>query len=253
MEKTPHKIFLISALLALMCSCSDRMLNENSTDVTSKVANVTFSFDSITEPSNWARYQTLEEMMAACQIPDAKLKSMSTDELIEVCMSHPLHALYFAYNNELDGAKVVIDNFNGFKELKEREDAPKKMLAFYEDISLSPKSRCTNSTQKVDFSKMSNKVFIELFIASKALSGLYEPEYISALEKISNKVLEKKLHQPNPQIYDIRHSLLINSQIKLKEGMLSNDDRNVLKSFVRVGGRVEKPEEYTKVSAIIAK
>ena len=77
MEKTPHKILLISALLALMCSCSDRMLNENSTEVTSKVVNVTFSFDSITEPNNWARYQTLEEMMAACQIPDAKLKSMS--------------------------------------------------------------------------------------------------------------------------------------------------------------------------------
>ena len=253
MEKTPHKILLISALLALMCSCSDRMLNENSTEVTSKVVNVTFSFDSITEPNNWARYQTLEEMMAACQIPDAKLKSMSTDELIEVCMNHPLYGLYFAYNNELDGAKVVIDNFNGFKDLKEREDAPKKMLSFYEDINFNSKSRCTNSIHKVDFSEMTHTGFVDLFIASKALPSLYEPENISILEKISNKVLEKKLKQPSPKLYNIRRSLLINSQIKLEDKTISNDDRNVLKSFVMVGGRVDNPEEYTRVSSIIAK
>ncbi len=253
MEKTPHKIFLISALLALMCSCSDRMLNENSTDVTSKAANVTFSFDSITEPNNWARYQTLEEMMAACQIPEAKLKSMSTDELIEVCMSHPLHALYFAYNNELDGAEVVINNFNGFKELKERADAPQKMLAFYEDVNFPQKSRSIVSTKRKDFSKMTYMGFVELYLASKELPGLYESENISTFERISNKVLENKLKQPNPKLYNIRHSLLINSQIKLKDGTLSNDERDVLKSFVKVGGKVENPKEYSRVSAIIAK
>ena len=253
MRMIKHKLILLSALLALACSCSDKFQHDSFSNAALKASSVTFSFDSIAEPNNWARYQTLEEMMAACQIPEAKLKSMSTDELIEVCMNHPLYGLYFAYNNELDGAKVVIDNFNGFKELKEREDAPKKMLSFYEDINFNSKSRCTNSIHKVDFSEMTHTGFVDLFIASKALPSLYEPENISILEKISNKVLEKKLKQPSPKLYNIRRSLLINSQIKLEDKTISNDDRNVLSSFVKTGGRIDKPEEYTRVSSIIAK
>lgn len=95
--------------------------------------------------------------------------------------------------------------------------------------------------------------FVELYLASKELPGLYESENISTFERISNKVLENKLKQPNPKLYNIRHSLLINSQIKLKDGTLSNDERDVLKSFVKVGGKVENPKEYSRVSAIIAK
>lgn len=122
--------FLLIALVALMCSCSDDVLNEGSRYSAQPIPRVTFSFDSITAPNVWAQYQSLEEMLAACQIPEEKLNSMSTDELIDVCMSHPLHALYFAYNNEMVGAKVVFEHFNGFSELKKRKDAPTKMLAF---------------------------------------------------------------------------------------------------------------------------
>lgn len=113
--------FLLIALVALMCSCSDDVLNEGSRYSAQPIPRVTFSFDSITAPNVWAQYQSLEEMLAACQIPEEKLNSMSTDELIDVCMSHPLHALYFAYNNEMVGAKVVFEHFNGFSELKKEK------------------------------------------------------------------------------------------------------------------------------------
>lgn len=80
------------------------MVSDGARNYSAGVPNVTFSFDSIEAPSVWAQYQSLEEMFAACQIPEEKLKSMSTDELVEVCMSHPLYAIYSAYNNELEGA-----------------------------------------------------------------------------------------------------------------------------------------------------
>lgn len=142
--------FLLIALVALICSCSDDVLNEGSRYSAQPVPRVTFSFDSITAPNVWAQYQSLEEMLAACQIPEEKLNSMSTDELIDVCMSHPLHALYFAYNNEMVGAKVVFEHFNGFSELKKRKDAPTKMLAFYDDINF---NAATPKVHREDFSK----------------------------------------------------------------------------------------------------
>ena len=162
--------FLLIALVALMCSCSDDVLNEGSRYSAQPVPRVTFSFDSITAPNVWAQYQSLEEMLAACQIPEEKLNSMSTDELIDVCMSHPLHALYFAYNNEMVGAKVVFEHFNGFSELKKRKDAPTKMLAFYDDINF---NAATPKVHREDFSKITYMGFIELYLASKELTSLY--------------------------------------------------------------------------------
>lgn len=163
--------FLLIALVALMCSCSDDVLNEGSRYSAQPIPRVTFSFDSITAPNVWAQYQSLEEMLAACQIPEEKLNSMSTDELIDVCMSHPLHALYFAYNNEMVGAKVVFEHFNGFSELKKRKDAPTKMLAFYDDINFNAASP---KVHREDFSKITYMGFIELYLASKELTSLYE-------------------------------------------------------------------------------
>ena len=51
--------FLLIALVALMCSCSDDVLNEGSRYSAQPVPRVTFSFDSITAPNVWAQYQSL--------------------------------------------------------------------------------------------------------------------------------------------------------------------------------------------------
>jgi len=243
------KVLPLLTLLLLACSCSDEFLNE-SKGASATVAKPTFSFDSIAAPNVWCQYQSLEEMLEACQIPEDKLKSMSTDELIEVCMSHPLHAIYFAYNNELEGAEIVFKNFNGFAELRRRADAPHKILAFYKDINFNPKAK---AVKRKDFTKITYMGFVELYLASKEMPALYQGDNLSALEKISNNVLDKKLNQPVKEIYTIRHSLLINAQIKLAEGSLSAKDETLLKSFVNSGGNASEPQEYTKVSAILSK
>lgn len=66
-----------------------------------------------------------------------------------------------------------------------------------------------------------------------------------------NKVLEKKLEDPS--IYTVRRSLLINSQVKLAQGTLSKEETDALKSFISVGGNVDNPQEYTRISAIVSK
>ena len=164
------QLILLFAVLLMVCSCSDEILNEDNHQAILGASNATFSFDSITEPSNWRKYQSLEEMLAACQIPEVKLKTMSTEELIEVCMSHPLHAIYIAYENELEGAKVVFNNFNGFSELRNRKDAPQKILEFYYDINFNHK---TKKERRKDFSIITYMGFIELYLASKELPELY--------------------------------------------------------------------------------
>ena len=215
-------------LFALMCSCSDEVLNEGKTQKMFGRPYATFSFDSITAPNVWSQYQSLEEMLEACQIPEDKLKSMSTDELIEVCMSHPLHFIYSAYNNELRGADVIIRNFNGFSELARRTDAAGKLF-------------------------ISHIGFIELYIASKALPSLYEDDNLIKLEKISDNILSQKIETKRADLFSVRHSFLIKAQVKLAKSCISKDDATILKNFLRVGGNLNNPQDYTNISIILNK
>ena len=237
-------------LLALMCSCSDEVLNESKQQAILGTPNETFSFDSITAPNVWSQYQSLEEMLEACQIPEDKLKSMSTDELIEVCMSHPLHFIYSAYNNELRGADVIIRNFNGFSELARRTDAAGKLLNFYDEIFSESVQQDPSFIGRSDISHIG---FIELYIASKALPSLYEDDNLIKLEKISDKILSQKIETKRADLFSVRHSFLINAQIKLAKSCISKDDATILKNFLRVGGNLNNPQDYTNISIILNK
>lgn len=243
-----HLPFFLIALAMLLCSCSDEVVGDDARNYSAKAPSVTFSFDSIESPNVWAQYQSLEEMLSACQIPEEKLKSMTTEELVEVCMSHPLYGIYSAYNNELEGAKVVIDHFNGFGELDKRSDAAEKLLAFYKDVNFN-----TSSRHRKDFSLISYMGFIDLCMASKRISALYEGQNLEQLESVSNSVLESRIQQTPNDIFTIRRSLLIASQVKLTEGALRAEDAQILKSFVEAGANVSNPQVYSEVSAIILK
>lgn len=237
-------------LFALMCSCSDEVLNEGKTQKMFGRPNATFSFDSITAPNVWSQYQSLEEMLEACQIPEDKLKSMSTDELIEVCMSHPLHFIYSAYNNELRGADVIIRNFNGFSELARRTDAAGKLLNFYDEIFSESVQQDPSFIGRSDISHIG---FIELYIASKALPSLYEDDNLIKLEKISDNILSQKIETKRADLFSVRHSFLIKAQLKLTKASLSKDDATILKNFLRVGGNLNNPQDYTNISIILNK
>ena len=244
------QLFLLLVVLLMVCSCSDEILNEENHQAILGASNVAFSFDSITEPSNWSKYQSLEEMLAACQIPEDILKLMSTDELIEVCISHPLRTNFVFYNDEIRGARVIINNFNGFQELKRRSDAPEIIIAFYEDIYFNAQ---VEKKYNKNYSDITYRAFIELFLASNEMPILYSGQNGTQLEMVSNKVLERKLNETDVDIYDISHSLLINARIKLENDLVSNEEKDVLNRFMTKGGRLGNLEEYTKISRIISK
>ena len=79
---------------------------------------------------------------------------------------------------------------------------------------------------------------------------MYEGNNINELKRISDKVLDQKLLRAQNSFLSIRHSLLLNAQIKLEDNTLSNDERNILNRFVKAGGIMDNSEDYTKISEI---
>ena len=70
----------------------------------------------------WQALSTHEDMLKACQIPAEILKTVSTEELIELCLAYPLLGDIFAYNGIQEGISKVSARFNGLQELFKRKD-----------------------------------------------------------------------------------------------------------------------------------
>ena len=79
----------------------------------------------------WANFDSYTEMVAACQIPEEILLSVSTEELTDIVLRYPLIADPMLWNSLTRGLNALYDNFNGIRELFKREDAAKELLKHY--------------------------------------------------------------------------------------------------------------------------
>ena len=79
----------------------------------------------------WKKFQSNEEMVKACQIPESILQSLSTNELIDICLHYPLIYDVFAFNNTDEGLDKLFSDFNGIRELYKRKDASNNLIKRY--------------------------------------------------------------------------------------------------------------------------
>ena len=88
------------------------------------------------DPEKWAEFTSHQEMVDACTIPEDILKEMSTDGLIETCLSYPLFGDMMLYNSSYLGFLSQIETFSGLKELLNRENTGEALCKLYYGISL---------------------------------------------------------------------------------------------------------------------
>lgn len=165
------KIFTVAiATVTLATSCQSDyidMTTDNQSTTNQLMSRSTKSFF----PDGWQYLETNDERWAALQLPEDMLSTISTEDLVEACMTYPLSLDCFAYNNVESGVAAVISHFNGFTELKKREDAFDKVLDFYdrklEEIEM------FGNTAGYTFKPLSLS-FYERFIASGYLLPINE-------------------------------------------------------------------------------
>jgi hypothetical protein len=82
----------------------------------------------------WAAFNNHNEMIEATQIPGALLDAMSTEGLVETCLSYPLLGDINAYDSPQLGFDAVALNFNGLNALMSRKDAASILLKKYKEM-----------------------------------------------------------------------------------------------------------------------
>jgi|GEM_PF-2295028 len=85
--------------------------------------------------AQWKAFQSYKEKADACQIPQNIMTSLSTEELLVLCLKYPLLMDIGAFNFFADGYAAWETNFNGIRELYQRKDAPTVLLAWYKQLN----------------------------------------------------------------------------------------------------------------------
>lgn len=79
----------------------------------------------------WKAFETHNEMLEACTLPQGSIDQLSTDALISTCLYYPLLTDLTAYEEWQTGFRNVCNGFNGLQELLRRKDAGQKLFGIY--------------------------------------------------------------------------------------------------------------------------
>ena len=101
--------------------------------------------------TEWKSFTTKQEMIDVCQIPEEKLKSMSTEALLETVLNYPLVTTYYAFNSVEDAYNVMLSDFNGFNELLSRSDVTETLLNTYANTEILTASKAASAQPKEFF------------------------------------------------------------------------------------------------------
>lgn len=143
--------------------------------------------------SEWAEFQSFSEMIEACQIPDSKVQSMTTEALVQSILNHPLWGIYFSYepNSVYDIYKGMI---NALTELESREDAATTLLAAYVNADVMTTSE---ESETVDWVNTHRFVYCEILLDQPVFYNDLTQTELSILENANN---QKQMRMPPSEL-----------------------------------------------------
>lgn len=100
----------------------------------------------------WKSYQNTPDIVKDLQMPDEVLKTISTEELLNVCLNYPFFSTYTASNNPFEGMNKILDSFNGFDEFFNRDDASNILFRFYSNKQVSEINEKEKGIDKAGYS-----------------------------------------------------------------------------------------------------
>jgi len=125
---------------------------------------------------------TVAQRWQAVNIPEDQLNKMSTNDLIEHCINFDFMWDIFNHPNYGVGLKIVIENYNGLRELLNRNNAGELILNFYQKIDL---DKVTEISEPADRGKFVGKIFfLELFLSYSSILDQFQGNEKSLINSI---------------------------------------------------------------------
>jgi len=235
MRKSKHFKLLIVAFLWITC-----------TNLLAQDPEATWDYPVRPGTEKWGQLKDEAERLDALQIPDTILNVIETEELVIACLNYPAAFHYTAYDNEHVGLQKGISNFNGLRELFNRNDAGKYLIEHYQNAGANgfiiKDRRLNESYWSLRF------LYIELLISQKEIiQNLEAEDKVLLLETTLNKFDIKAQHKDIFSKYDNINSALIVARI-----MESNNVEEVVSNseYMKFASDRELPD-YEIVEKVI--
>jgi hypothetical protein len=180
----------------------------------------------------WAAFTSGQQMLDACQIPQKILQTLNTKDLAEICMNYPLSSEYLAFNDERKGISIMIENFNGLKELSRRSDGAKELMQIYKDFPVYAHIlQITPSNYDVVY----KLPFLEMLLSDDAFIYQLSGEELTELQDIIRVKYSNKADNPNVySLYSIKRTFLLGAVVldRQKNKTISIKQQEAVKNFI---------------------
>lgn len=140
--------------------------------------------------SEWKEYDSHDEMIEACTIPEEVLQNASTEQLLEMVLDYPLLCDIYLYDTVEEGIAKVASDFNGFQELMSRADFEENVLGRYLTTDIKD---ATDNNEEI-FTEVSEIVLLEDILAQKDVIDSFSDEQIDTLVDSVEEKTEKKMN-----------------------------------------------------------
>lgn len=209
--------------------------------------------------SEWQLLTDGYQRIEACQVPDHLLKVMSTNGLVETCISHPLLVELIFSDLPGGGLQKTIEKqmsmFNCFGELQKRSDAGKCILARY--LSMYPCCVENSQTDAGEFANSYSEVEM-IFSQTNFLEQLSSTELFELIQKALVTYTEKvKYDNYYSWIYGMNTTALLTARSMIcfnyKPFILEVEKSPYLKRFVNTSALPDNKEDFNMLFKLIEK
>lgn len=158
----------------LLCYCNE----DNPVDICSGFKNEVYKYPNYecTEADSIDCFQKRKESLL---LPEQYLKCSSTDSLSRTCLNYPFLGLIWAYNSLQQGFDHILEMFNGFDELFNRDDANIELIKIYQQMDPDSINNISEPVERGEF--MTQFTFIEITLGQYKLINKLTHEEVTIL------------------------------------------------------------------------
>lgn len=129
----------------------------------------------------WNGFTSKQEKLDVCQIPEQKLKGMTTEALLSTVLAYPLITDYFAFDTPDLACNVMSNDFNGFNELFSRSDVTQALLNRYRDARVLTKEEALDAAPETYLISTTVEYLIACSTIKNGVMSAEDSETLSAL------------------------------------------------------------------------
>jgi hypothetical protein len=166
-------------------------------------------------------------------------------------MNYPFYFEHTAYDDERKGISIVINNFNGLRELGKRTDGARELMLRYKELPVLDKTLLSETKEGQSFLKPS---YLELVLSTDEFINQLSQDELKELQHVVREKYRKEVE--NMEIYSlfsIKKTFLLSAVAidRQKDKSLSAGQQDIVRKFIE---NFAAPEPYlwTEYSKIIS-